>query len=266
VSLNPLGLAWKLSFQLCPIFLTGGIAGSMPGGALPIILLTEALNFTGGITEPSSIADLDTMFGNFQPLPGSKLIDQQAALYPFANQKVAANAVITEPLTVSLRMDCPVREGAGYFQKLATMTALQATLAQHNAAGGTYTVATPTYFYTNCLLRSLEDISDGATKQAQLSWRWDFIQPLLTQAQAIQAQNNLMSQISNGSQINGQPSYSGLNPTVGSSSSVASPSVVPGGAGSAGSLAGGSFSSGAGASGAAVGEGAGSGAGSASEA
>ena len=224
--------AYKFTFQLSPIILTGGVASAIPGGMLPIISITEAINFvTGLLSEGSSndlTANLDNFFANFQPLPGSTLIAQQIGNYPFANQAVAGNAVIAQPTTISLQMICPARETVGYLTKLATMEALRATLEQHNASGGTYTIATPSRFYDNCVMLQMVDVSDGQTKQGQDKYRLDFWRPLLTLEQAQQAQNSLMSKISAGLPVGGDPpAWSGLSPTVGLPSTVAGPSVVP---------------------------------------
>jgi hypothetical protein len=229
--------AFKLAFQLSPIFLCGGIAGAIPGSILPIIAITEALNFTVGILSGSEDLDLDGFFANYTPLPGATLIDQDFGKYPFANQNVAANAVIAQPLTIALRMDCPVREPLGYATKLATFMALKAALDAHNQSGGTYTIATPSYIYQNCLFRTMIDASSGASKQAQNAWVLTFEQPLLTLASIQGAQNSLMSKISNGTSISGQPAWSGLSPNVGSSASIAGPSVVTSAAGAGGANA-----------------------------
>lgn len=238
--------AYKLSFQISPIILNGGLASAIPGGMLPIISITESLNFVSGLLgSGGEDVNLDGFFANFEPLPGTEMIDQTIGNYPFANQAVAANAVIAQPLPISLIMICPARETIGYATKLAVMTALKATLQQHNAQGGTYTVATPSGFYDNCLLVRVVDASAGQSKQAQDRWRWDFVQPLLTLQQAQQAQNSLMSKMSNGTQLTGDPpAWSGLPPTVGQPPSLAGPSVVPAlsgpaGGGVAGSLSGG---------------------------
>src|SRR5262249_8952902 len=134
--------AYRLTFEISPIVLTGGLAGSF-GGALPIIALTETLNFTAGLLSGGADLSLDDFFAHFYPLPGSTLVDNRFGEYPFANQAVAANARIAQPLIVSLRMVCPVKAEGGYALKLATMTALKAALALHEGMGGTYTVATP---------------------------------------------------------------------------------------------------------------------------
>lgn len=227
--------AFKDTFQLNPIFLTGGIAGGFPGGIVPITSLLQGNGLLSGILGALTSFGQDSNFANFEPLAGATLIDQEFGTYPFANQQVAANAVIQQPLAVSLRMISPVRIGMGYSNKLSVMTALKTTLEQHNNNGGTYTVATPSFFYTNGLLKSLSCTDAGETKQSQMEWRWDFFFPLLTLQQAQGAQNNLMNQLSNGTQINGQPSLSGLPSSVGNPASNATSSIIPSSQGSAGS-------------------------------
>jgi hypothetical protein len=192
---------------------------------LPIIALTEGLNLLAGLLGAGSVS-LDNFFASYRPLAGATLIDQQLGKYPFANQTVAANAVITQPLTISLRMTCPVRERLGYFTKLATMMALQTALAKHNGSGGTYIIATPSFFYTNCVMLTMRDVSGGDSSQAQTEWQLDFEKPLLTINDAQEAQNSLMSKLSGGTQVGGDPTWSGLTSTVGDPSSLAGMSAV----------------------------------------
>lgn len=230
--------AFKLTFQVSPIILTGGIAGAVPGGMLPIIALTEASNFVDGLLSGGKNLTLDDFFGAFEVVPGGTLISQEIAKYPSANQFVAANAVIAQPLSVSLRMVCPVRQAFGYPLKLATMTALATALAQHNASGGTYTVATPSYFYVNTLMTKMSDLGSEESAQKQVSWQFDFEQPLLTLAQVTAAQNSLMSKISGGTAVtpgaDGAIPWSGLSPTVGLPPSLAGASVIPAASGAGG--------------------------------
>ena len=224
---SPGEIAYKLSFQISPIILTGGIA-RLVGGMLPIIAITESLDFALGLLSGGSPdVSLDNFFASYEPLPGSRLIAQKVGLYPYANQQVASNAVIQQPLNISMLMICPVRKSGGYAAKLATMMALQSALTQHNNSGGTYTIATPSYIYTNCLLLDLHDASGSDSKQPQNRYVWDFLQPLLTLQQAQEAQNNLMQKITDGTALNGQPAWSGLGPTVGVPSSLAGSSVIP---------------------------------------
>lgn len=222
-----------MSFELSPIIFTGGIA-SLLGGALPIILITQALSFVEGVLSGGGELDLDQFFAHFQPLPGSKLASNQYATVPFANQAVAANARIKQPLTISMRMICPAAGEGGWALKLATMNSLQAAVDQHLAQGGTFTIATPSYFYTNCVLLDLTDTSNQASEQPQNTYQWDFWQPLLTLQDAVQAQSNLMSQITAGTAISGTPSWSGLSPITGAAS-LGSIGTVPAATQAAGS-------------------------------
>jgi len=75
---------------------------------------------------------------------------------------------------------CPATGETPFSLKIATLMALQAFIQNHINAGGTFTVLTPSYTYTNCLLTNFVDVSTGETNQAQVSWQLDFIQPLLT--------------------------------------------------------------------------------------
>jgi hypothetical protein len=218
---------WKAAFQITPIILSGGIAGFMPAEMLPLVAVTEAINTPLGIISGSSQSDLDNFFASFAPLSGGTLIEQDIARYPFANQTVAANAVIGQPLRIAMLMICPARNRFGYFEKLAVITALQAVLRLHNNAGGTYMVATPSFIYTNCILRRMSDVSSGLSKQPQSAWLLEFEQPLITISDAQSAQSSLMKQLSNLTQVNGPPSWSGPAATI-PSASFAGPSANPG--------------------------------------
>lgn len=200
------GLAvWKTAFELSPIFLTGGNSwiSQTVGSTVPIILLTEPLSIISSLASGGENKELDGFFAHWVPLSGTTIIDNQVATYPFANQGVAANAVIAQPLQVSMQMICPVKAPFGYPLKLATFTILQQQLADHSRSGGTYTVLTPSYMYTNCLLTRVVDVSGGESNQRQHTWQFDFIQPLLTVESAI-AQGNtnpLTTAMNNGGQI-----------------------------------------------------------------
>lgn len=229
MSVSPGLVAYKLGFQISPIILSGGIAQNMPFQVLPIIAITEAANFVSGLLSGNENIELDDFFAYYDPLPGASLVNNEVGTYPFANQTIAANAIIAEPLTISMRMITPVRNPLGYAIKLATMTALQAVLASHNGQGGTYIVVTPSYIYSNCLMTGMRDISGGQSKQAQYEWQIDFVQPLLTLAAAQSAYSSLMSKMSNFLPVNGSPTslLSGLGPAVGSSVVPDSPSLIP---------------------------------------
>lgn len=200
----------QLSYQVCPIILTGGgVASQVPGGILPMLSLFYA---TGSALElPYDISDLDESFGAFNVLPGGTLILQTIGKYPFANQDVASNAVIREPLTISVIMDAPMRpldhnfpEQDAWQIKQQVMTSLKFTLDAHNNAGGTYTVATPAFMYENLVMTSLTDNSRGNNSLPQNAWRFDFEKPLVALADAQNSYNMLMGKISSGLPSNGQ--------------------------------------------------------------
>lgn len=193
---------YNLGFQIAPIILQGGIAAAAQGGLAPIT------TFTGGLP-----ANLDDAFAYYFPLPGSTLISQSVGMYPFANQQIAANATVQQPLTLSMLMVAPVNQAGGYQSKYAAFNALQSALQQHNAAGGLYIVATPAFLYQNLILTAMTDASPELSaednKQVQIIWQLDFIQPLVTLAGAAAALNTLLTKVTSGTQIIGQPTWSG---------------------------------------------------------
>jgi len=194
---------YKFLFEKCPIFLTGG-EYDFP---MPIIGLVGQLAALGQGILTNGALTFDDFYADFLPLPGSNVINNAIATYPFANQQVAANAIIEQPKNISLIMIAPVRDTGGYLTKLAIFTALQTALQNHNNAGGSYTILTPAYPYFNCVMSSMTDITDGDTKQRQVQWQIDFVKPLISIADATAAFSNQMSKISNGSYLpSSQPS------------------------------------------------------------
>lgn len=182
--------AFKLAYEISPIILVNGLAQNIPGGLLPIMALTEVLDIAGALNQE--------FFASYRPLPGSTLEAWQAAEYPFANLKVAANAVVQQPLNISMLMVCPSQTDGGYILKQAIMTALKTALDTHILAGGTFTVITPAYTYTNCLMTNFRDISPPSDKQVQLMYQMDFVQPLIQQGTLQQTLNGLMNKLAGG--------------------------------------------------------------------
>lgn len=226
---------FKLWYQLSPIILGPGGITTQQGGGIPIVLLTSSTQpppqnilvsvLSGnGIGFPSP--ELDDYFAHYYPMAGASLIQNQVAMYPFANQTVAANAIIAQPLNISMVMICPAGNKGGYGNKQTIMMALQGALAKHNNLGGLYSVCTPSYIYTNCIMTAMTDISGGESKQSQFMWRLDFIQPLVSVQQAQQAQNNLMQKLTSGAAIQGAPSWSSGLP-VGNPATTFASSLVP---------------------------------------
>ena len=78
-------------------------------------------------------------------------------------------------------MYCPANSSTSLAGiKLGIMALVQATVQNHVQLGGTFTIVTPAYVYTDCLLTGITDVSTEETLQAQWAYQWDFIQPLLT--------------------------------------------------------------------------------------
>ena len=192
-------ITYRLQFSISPIIMTGGIASALPEAALPITMLTNAIAFAGGILSSGGEAlSLDDYFAHFQAYAGSTLIDQDIGMYPFANQAIAANAVIQKPLAISMLMFCPAGRGAGYVSKSAIMASIRQSFYQHNTSGGLYTIMTPSYPYIDCVFSSMVDISTTQTKQVQNIYKLDFIQPLVSLAAAQAAYNKEMGQVAAG--------------------------------------------------------------------
>lgn len=231
--------AFKLAFQTSPVFLTGGSASAAYGGTLPLVQLFGVI---ASLASGQGFS-LDDTFASFQPLPGATLIDNEFSQYPFANQAVAANAVIAQPLQISMLMICPVRTTLGYASKIAIMYMLRQAFDTHNKAGGTYTVLTPSAVYTNCLFKQMRDVSSGESHQVQHTWQLDFFRPLLTQEEASAAQSNLFSKLTNQGVVT-DPNPSSAASTVGqvmtpgvttpapSVTPIAQPALAPSGFGS----------------------------------
>lgn len=205
-------LAWKLQYSISPIILTGGLATAQ-GGAIPIVTITNPGDSLSQISDASN-PQLDGLFATYKVMAGGTLINNRVGTYPFANQAVAANAIIADPLTISMAMICPAGVQGGYSVKSSIMTTLQSTLALHNNMGGTYSVVTPARIYTFCILTGMRDISDAGSNQPQFMYQLDFFQPLVSQAAATAALNGLMTKLSNGSAPSGTPGFAAGSPVT----------------------------------------------------
>jgi hypothetical protein len=198
---------FEAAFEISPIILQGGLA-QFSGGYLPLTAITEVIDLPGLSSKQ--------FFAHYKPLAGSTLSEWQIAEYPFVNLQMAANAQIQMPLKVSLLMVAPAQTGGGYLFKQAIFTALKIALENHVQLGGTFTVLTPAYTYTNCLLTSLRDVSSPSDKQVQTMYQWDFVQPLITESGAAQVVGQLMDRIGGGLPTNlaytSETATNGLSP------------------------------------------------------
>lgn len=216
--MNPISAAFSLAYEISPIILTGGLASFSPVG-IPLVAITEALSSTF-TTNPFQLLSSQGIrlpnqpFFTWRPLPGSTLWKSDIAEFPFFTNQVAANAQIQQPLNVSLLGYCPAGVDSPFSVKIATMSALKLAIQNHCNAGGTFTVLTPSFVYTDCLLTNVVDVSSGETNQPQVAWQFDFVQPLITFPGELGALNNLMGAIANGRQLipgaNGVLPWSGI--------------------------------------------------------
>lgn len=222
--------SYSLSFELSPIIFVDGIASNMPNKRMPIIQLTEnltaqsaqATGIVSGIGSDIGYAQnalnplspdqsLDKAFASFVVVSGGSLQENQIATYPFANMRTAANAVIGQPLHISLKMEVHARKQGSMLEKLARMTALKNAFETHNFSGGSYIIMTPAFVYQNCLMTAIKDVSKSViVTNTQVEWQLDFIQPLVATEDAAATYNTLMSRIAVGSKMTAAPTNSGV--------------------------------------------------------
>ncbi|EDB3262455.1 hypothetical protein F9V81_05740 [Salmonella enterica subsp. enterica] len=190
---------YKLGFEISPVILCDGVAQSIPGGMLPIVALTQSASYVSGLMGGAiELTDLDKYFCHWRAAPGGTMVDYDIGRYPFANQAVAANALLSQPLRIPMLMDAPVNENTGAMTKLVTLSSLQAVLQAHASLGGTFIVATPGIIYSNCILSTVRDVTGSNDALPQRQWLWDFEQPLLSETGAEQAINSYLGKIDNG--------------------------------------------------------------------
>lgn len=218
-----LSSVFKLSYQISPVILVDGLASLIPGGMLPIVTLTEGANFITGLLSGGKVLNLDNFYAHWRPLSGAQFIRQEIGQYPFANQAVAANATVQQPLSFSMLMACPAKGSGAYVSKLMTMQSLFAAINLHNNSGGTYSLAMPSGLVTGLILKAVTDVSPEEPSQVQSQFRWDFEKPLISDEQAQQALSSLMSKLSSG--VSTPLSWSGLSPSVGSTAAAAATGV-----------------------------------------
>jgi len=188
-------------YETSPIYLLNGIAANVKGGIL-------------ALANPQL---LPTGFARFRPVPGASLMRAQCAQYPMANQAIAGNAMIALPVNLSMEMICPATAiTVPYMNKGAIITALVASLKQHQVLGGIYSVYTPSFTYDAGVLLDFRDVTPADMKQVQAVFQLDFYFPLITVADALAAQGALYRTITSGAAISGTPSFStgATNPSL----------------------------------------------------
>lgn len=210
MALNYIGKAFKLAFEISPILLVDGIASDIPGGVMPIAVLTEGLSIANGLLH-GEIGKGPT--SAFTPMAGTTLVQQDVGTMCFYNLLTAANSVVRKPNRVNMQMMRPAStQDGGYVTKGMTFTALKLALDMHNAQGGSYIVMTPSFIYTGCLLRSVVDTSGFSeqNKQVQHTWQFEFEQPLLKITQLDAALGHVMKKFQEGVPSENGLSWSGV--------------------------------------------------------
>ncbi|EAA4605624.1 hypothetical protein CB425_12040 [Salmonella enterica subsp. enterica serovar Kisangani] len=214
MSLNYFGQAFKLAFEVSPILLVDGIASKIPGGVMPIAVLTEGLSIVNGLLH----GEIRTRsMAAFTPMAGTTLIQQEISNLNFYNQVTAANATIRKPNRVVMQMIRPAStEDGGYATKGMAFTALKMALDMHNQYGGCYTVMTPSFIYTRCLMRSFVDTSGFSeqNKQVQHTWQLEFEQPLSSVEQTVTTLASVLDKFDKGIPEDGPLSWSGIKSQV----------------------------------------------------
>jgi len=192
---------YKLAFEKSPIILVGGIVSGMPGGMYPIIgLLGQLAAFVQAATSTTGIG-LDSFFADFVTIPGGMFINNEIGTVPFASQQIGANSIIPQALPVSLKMIAPVKNAGGYVTKLPIFTSLRNSLKAHNDAGGRYHIATPSFIYSNCVMKTFMDITPEEMQQKQIIYQLDFVKYLVTGQDAQASNNSLMKKITGGNEV-----------------------------------------------------------------
>jgi hypothetical protein len=206
----------ELYYQKNPLAFVNGIANGAPGQILTFLDIV-----------PENFAD-------FEVLPGAVATSYDVASYCFANQVAAANAVVTQPNTVSLRMICPVREGFQRRQEI--FSAFMNALDEHQLSGGVFNVATPMVLYNNCILKSVSDMG-GDDKTPQVFWELTFLQYLTTEQAAELALNAMMSKLAAGLPVEDPAEWSGEDANTYGTPTTSSANASQTAAASAGGLA-----------------------------
>lgn len=221
--------AYETAFTVSPIILTGGIAGSASGSAIPIITLTEAANSllnaannASRIVSGNLLPNLDSALCEYSVISGGKVVSQIVGMYPFANQQQAANATVMQPKHISIKMICAPKTNFGYTLRSAVLNNLWMTLEKHNNSGGLYTILTPSYIATNWILTDVTDITNPSVGEAPQSiWQFDFVKPLITESDAQSVQNATMSKLTAQTSFgSGELLWSNPISTLGASSMV----------------------------------------------
>ncbi|MDF7673947.1 hypothetical protein PT277_08015 [Acetobacteraceae bacterium ESL0709] len=177
----------QLAYVISPVILQEGIAKKM-GGLAPILLFTEAIDFLNGMLSGAmrgnlNIPSLDTLWCHWKQGPTSAaatnfLIQNEISPKPMENLTAAGNAFNSQFPAVSLQMMCPARGPGAMVTKMATIMVLQRVLVRHQELGGRYIVMTPSYIWTDMVLKRVSDITEKPEQHPSSVYRFDFRRPI----------------------------------------------------------------------------------------
>lgn len=184
---------FRMQYEYAPILLKYGIADGFSEKVMSILQLTQQ----GGYPVSDS-----GYFGYFAFVNGGTYMQNTVAQYPFANQYVAANAIVRQPNNVSLLMNCPATASMPIDRRQSIFQSLIASLDRHVAMGGLFVVYTPMGILDNCVLLATRDASNGENAILQNGIIFDFQQPLImTIDDANKASNTTAGKIDAGAKI-----------------------------------------------------------------
>lgn len=153
---------------------------------------------SGAVRGNVNLPDLDNTWCHWQNSTKNTLINNSISQYPYANQTVAANALVTQSPSISMQMVCPPRGSGAMLAKILTIQSLISLLNKHCQLGGYFNIITPGQFYTKMLLTSVTDSSPDATSQPASQYTFQFTRPLTQKNEAAQKMSTLMTKASDG--------------------------------------------------------------------
>ena len=201
---------FEFKHELCPILFKNGIASQLEDKLMPIIQITQQEGYpTSSIAgkllkavAPGMPPTSSMYFAHFKLVPGSTLMLNSIGQYPFANAATAANAIIQQPVNVSLMMYCPANADYPTSYREGIIASLVAAMNSHVQQGGMFVVYTPMFIYDNCVLVGIRDASEGENSAMQNALIFDFMRPqIMTNEEAEGARNRLMDKLAKGEKL-----------------------------------------------------------------
>ena len=182
-------------YELSPILLKNGIASEREEKLMLIGELTQSL-------PPLPLTENNGFFAHWKTIGGGSLMQNSVAQYPLANQATAGNAIVQQPVNISMLMYCPATSLYNFALRRTFISGILSSLDLHVRLGGLFVVYTPFFTYDNCVLTGIRDASEGSVTELQNAMIFDFMRPMIMDEQEAQtAQNAFMSKITDGEKI-----------------------------------------------------------------